>query len=73
MPKSKFWITGQKGALAEAAGLSPSHLSDILHRRRGVSLTRARKLEDASEDVLGYAIPAIAWLDNRNTSHPAFY
>ena len=67
-----YWKRGQRAEVARAAGISRFNLSDILHRRKGVSPARAIKLEEASEAILGEAIPRIAWVYNRTTKHPAF-
>jgi len=67
-----YWTYRQKTLLARAAGLSASYLSDVLHRRKGVSWARAKVLEESSRDILGYEIPARAWMENRTTHHPAF-
>lgn len=68
----QFWERGKLSELAEASGLSPSTISDIIHRRRPVGRVRALILEKASEQVLGYPIPVKDWLTNKTTKHPAF-
>jgi len=69
-----FWDSGEKGRLAEAAGIRPDRLSNILHRREGCSWRYAEMLESASRTVLGddRSIPAADWVWNRTTEHPAF-
>jgi hypothetical protein len=67
-----FWKKGQKSALAKAAGIPLAHLSNILHRDRGVSPKRARLLEEKSAEILGWAIPWTEWVCNDTTTHPAF-
>jgi transcriptional regulator with XRE-family HTH domain len=57
--------------LCRETGISASHMSDILHRRRGVSKERAEALEAAC-DRLGWEVPFRAWLFSRTTDHPAF-
>ena len=75
MAKKRKWRRGEQAALAREAGISPQHVNDILHRRRGVSYSRARVLRDASARVLGRRneIPVLEWLLNRISEHPAFY
>lgn len=68
---NKYWKHGDKKKLAQAAGLSVSGLSDILCRRRGVSVKRASALELAAAH-LGYNISKLCWLENKNTRHPGF-
>ena len=70
---SDFWERQQRTELAEMAGIQPNHLSEILHRKRGVGKDLARKLYKTSELVLGYAIPFEAWLFNKTTKHPGFF
>lgn len=69
---SSFWKHGQQAEIALQAHISPTHLSDILHRRRGVSVERAHRLEAASEKILGLRIPWEIWACNYKTNHPAF-
>lgn len=68
----QFWERGQLSELARRAKVSPSTISDIIHRRRAVGRVRALVLEAASEQVLGYPIPVKDWLTNFTTRHPAF-
>jgi len=58
--------------VAYESGISPQHLSDIVHRRKGVRPPLALKLEAASEIILKFRIPWEAWLFNRVAKHPAF-
>lgn len=67
-----YWKYGQRKAIAQRCGLSIQNMSEILSRRRGVSKEKAKELEAASAEILGYAIPFEAWLFNRATKHPAF-
>lgn len=69
----KFWFRGQMAEVARLAGMAPSHLSAVLHRRRSVTKERAVELEAASKEVLGFPIPLRDWLFNRYTTHPAFF
>lgn len=73
-PTNPFWKPGEQAALARAAGVEPSNLSLVLHRKRGVSWPVAGSLEDATEIVLGKKRQIIAevWMDSRITRHPAF-
>jgi len=70
--KQGYWKHGQQARIAKLAEVSPSHLSDILHRGRGCSVVMGRKLEKASEEVLGVRIPWEIWANNDVTNHPAF-
>ena len=67
-----YWKHGQQAEIAVLAHVSAAHLSDILHRRRGVSVERAHRLEDASRKVLAVRIPWEVWINNKITEHPAF-
>ena len=73
--ESRYWKRGEMKAFAEAAGIRPSHLSEILHRRRGVSIMRAVHLAALSEDMFGFdrAIGMHCWAFNTRTSHKAFF
>ena len=68
-----FWRDNDKTMLADALDIPLSNLSEILHRKRGVSRDRARELEKASQKVLGFIIPWTEWISNQTTTHPAFY
>jgi len=72
MTDSNFWKHGQQAEVALQARISSQHLSDILHRRRGVSVERAQRLEKASRKVLGVRIPWEIWICNKQSNHPAF-
>lgn len=67
-----YWKHGQRTQLASLASISDAHLSDILHRRKGCSVTLGHKLEIASEEVLGVRIPWELWVCNKHSKHPAF-
>ena len=75
MSNDKFWQQGEKIAFARFVGISKTYLSDILHRRRGVSPKRAAQFAMASKIVLGEdkEIHWKEWLFNRASTHPAFY
>ena len=70
---AKYWEINEKGRLAEEIGISRQYLSDILARRRRVSVSRAKALQYASAMVLGIerAIPWAVWADPM-AEHPAF-
>ena len=68
-----YWKPKQKSKIAKLAKIQPHHLSEILHRKRGVGKDNAKALQQASKYVLGYAIPLEEWLFNNTTKHPAFY
>ena len=59
--------------ISKLTEITMPQLSQILHRKRGVSAERALILEQASLDVLPTAIPMYAWLFNKGTRHPAFF
>jgi len=69
----KFWCHGEKKRIADLLRIHPVSLTEVLHRKRGVSIGRAKLLERASKVVLGHAIPFNDWLLNSTTTHPAFY
>lgn len=70
-PKQQgYWKHGQRRRIAELADISDAHLSDVLHRRRGVSLDVAKRLEAASGEVLGVRIPWETWMCNKQSNHP---
>lgn len=64
-----YWKTKQRSEIAARAGIPRSNLSDILHRRRGVSLDLAHKLEAATDGN----IPWTTWIKNKSTQHPGFF
>ena len=70
-----FWKHRERARLADLAGVSNSYLSDILHRKRGVSQRKARTLEAASREALGDArvITWGTWMCNKTTAHVAFF
>lgn len=71
--KKEFWQRGIRSQLAAMADVKIQHLSEILHRRRGVGTVTAERLERASLTMLGSSIPMREWLLNRTSSHPAFF
>lgn len=73
MSNYAFWQRGKRAELARMVDLHEAHLSEILHRKRGVDKYRAKKLEKASQKLLGYPIPWHEWLFNKATKHPAFF
>ena len=75
MTKKSFWKRGQRARLARLMGMSEQNLSEILHRRRGVSPQKAAMLEKCSEIVLTrkFKISHVVWLFNKETKHPAFF
>lgn len=73
MAKQKeFWGRGQRHKLAKRTGIPFPHLSDILHRRRGVSKERAKFLEKECKKIK-LDISFEAWLFSRTTKHAAFF
>lgn len=62
-----YWERGQQRKVARAVNISEQNLCDILHRRRQVSVRRAYELAGVVD------VPAIEWLTNRISRHPAFY
>jgi len=68
-----FWTRGQRTQIARRCKIRLSHLSEILHRNRGVSYERAMLLEKQSYIVCGYPIPCHAWYNNKRSDHPAFF
>ena len=72
MTNYNYWKRGEKALLARKSGLSPSHLSDILHKRKGVSPTRALQLERLCKRHFKKTIPFKAWVFNKTSNHAAF-
>ena len=72
---SGYWQKGEMQTLATAAGIPLNNLSDILHRRRGVSWSRALLLEQLTLDIFGhdYRVDCRDWAGNRTSRHPAFF
>ena len=68
-----YWKPKIRAELAEIAGISQSNLSEILHRKRGVSFDRADFLAQICEEYFSLNIPLLAWLKNKTTKHKAFY
>ena len=73
--KNDFWQRGEMAALAKAAGISQQQLSEILHRKRGVSMGRALWLAECTHSLWGsdWYIEPSAWAFNKHTKHPAFF
>lgn len=69
-----YWPHGTIAEFARRAEIDPANLSNILHRRAGLSVARAKEFEKISAAVLGEAkrIPWPAWADNRAVRHAAF-
>ena len=70
--RKKFWCHGEISRVARYAQISPKYLSDILARRKGVSLAMAVKLDCASARVLCIRIDWCTWINNQTSKHPAF-
>ena len=62
---------GDASNLAKLSGMKRQHIYEILHRKRGVSMERAKLLEQVAHK-LGISIPWHAFLMNKTTGHPAF-
>lgn len=73
MKKKLFWKEGQKALFARMTGVSLSCMSDILHRRRGLSPERALEFEDKGKLLLDPAPSYKDWMLNRYSKHPAFF
>ncbi len=73
MDKKDWWSYKDKKLFADTAGINQTLLSNILHRKIGVSTKRAKVYESICLDVLGKTIPWTAWACNRDTKHPGFY
>jgi hypothetical protein len=73
--RSKWWRHGEITALSKACCIGGNNLSEILHRKRGVSVARAKLLEEKSEELMGpeRAIRWDIWIQYNNTRHPAFF
>ena len=72
MPRKKkdYWKNGELKALATLAGMRECHIKEVLKRTRGVSIKKAKKLQEAA-DFIGKAIPWEAWIDS-DRKHKAF-
>ena len=64
--------TGVRRLISEQAGITESHLSNVLHRKTGVSAKMAVRLAQISAG-LGHPIPREDWVFNKTTTHPAFF
>jgi len=74
MKSSKvYWRPGERVKLSQYTNISVQHLSDILHRRRGVSKERAILLEAACKKLFKQKILFRDWLFNLYSDHPAFF
>ena len=71
MPKKIYseWIIGDKKRLAEAAGISPQYLNDIIHARYGASKDTAINLETAATE-LGIPLDRFDFLYPLESSSP---
>jgi transcriptional regulator with XRE-family HTH domain len=67
----KTWTRGDKTKLAEAIGISPQRLSNILSGRARATPEQALKLE--TEAIrLGYQVSRLDWIYSKETSNPLF-
>lgn len=69
----KFWKHGQREEIARYVGIPASNLSAILHRKRRISITKAMRLELASQIVLKTPILRGHWIFNEHSEHPCFF
>ena len=66
------WERGEQAKLAELAGFSRQHLSDILNRKIRASYTAAVALEKASRKM-GKFIPRYDFIESLETTNPLFH
>lgn len=71
--KKPYWKRGELTELSYRSNISIQYISDIVHRRRGVSLKRAQSLSFVASTYLGRDISVRAWLECKSTKHPAFF
>jgi len=64
----KYWLHGEKIMLAEKAGISAHHMSQLLHRVAFPSRQTAERLVAAAAEM-GKDIPLAAWCGD---DHEAF-
>jgi len=62
---------GQKKQIAEQAGVTPTHLYEILHRRRVPSAHTAKRIAAAMHEQ-NIAIHWLDIMDCENSTHPIF-
>lgn len=58
--------------LAEAVGISPQFLNDILHRRKRCPAKRAKKMELECYRILGILVPDREWILNKESYNRIF-
>lgn len=66
------WKRGEQAKLAELAGFSKQHVSDILNRKIRASYAAAVALEKASRK-LGKFIPRYDFIECMETRNPLFH
>lgn len=71
--KEPYWKRGEMAKLARALRMKPPNLSEILHRKRGVSKHKAITLAARAEVFVGKKIHVTEWLFNDTTKHSAFF
>ena len=69
---NKYWAHGELVLIALAADVSPQYLSDVVRKRRNVSIGRAMLLEEACRIATGKEITWDIWMQNQTIDHPAF-
>jgi plasmid maintenance system antidote protein VapI len=67
----RVWRRGEKRALAELAGISQQHLSNLLHRRTRATPELALRLESSARTI-GKQISRTDWIYTKETDHPLF-
>lgn len=68
-----YWQKGDQSKIARAIGVPLPNINAILHRKKGVSVEKAKRLERAVFKLFKKNIPWTDWIDNKETKHPAFY
>lgn len=74
MVNPDYWPRNIKNQVAYLAGVDRVRVTQYLKRTHTPNIETARRLEKATEALLGIAkgIPATTWLQNKSTDHPAF-
>jgi len=70
--KIPFWRYGERAALAREMKIDQSHLSQILTRKRGVSVSRAQIMQHLCKKLFKKSVPWRDWFFNKSSSHKAF-
>ena len=73
MTEEKYWKRGEITRLSIEAKINKTTLSNILHRRVGVSKNRAFMLESLCRELFDKDISWREWMFNASSEHEAFF